>query len=330
MKWNQIFNRGKRAEQAAAGSLHSLLLPSLLGIAVCLLTLCSLTWAWFTAQVHTDTTTIQSAYIHVYAASSEDAFVVPTGATTQDAEGGVVTMTYAVPVSPEPSTVKTEGGDEGTGSETEYTLTTLENINGKFYFVAQGTAKKAYLKIKDSNNTEYFTTTLHPTDPTVTKDAEGKDITPAYTVYCVDLQDTNITNVQLSLCWGDNTSVSNLFEPTPVIDENGVQKTITKWPSDAAIASNDMLIQWPVVTPETPTVEEPKGDQSTNGDQTLTAGDNQDTPQPPDTNPTQGETGSGSSDGTTTDNTGSENTSTETGSDGGQQTASDTPATPAA
>lgn len=333
MKWNQIFNRGKRAEQVAAGSLHSLLLPSLLGISVCLLTLCSLTWAWFTAQVHTDTTTIQSAYIEVYAASSADAFV-PAGAATQDAEA--VTMTYAVPVSPEPSTVETEGEDD-TESKPVYVPTELKISGDKFYFVAQGTAQKAYLKITAGEKVCY-TALLHPTDPTVTKNDNGNDITPAYTVYCVDLSGkdiTDTTNVKLTLCWGDNTNVKDPIDPTPVRDGES-NKTITKWPGDAEIASNDMLIQWPVdnsetTTPdgdtkqdETPAVEEPKDDQPTTGDQTPTTDGNQDTPQTPDTNPTQGGETGGSSDG----NTPTENTSTPTVQPTTES--SDTPGDPAA
>lgn len=228
MKWNQIFNRGKRVAQAeATGSLHSLLLPSLLGIAVCLLTLCSLTWAWFTAQVHTDTTTIQSAYIHVYAASSADAFV-PAGAATQDAEGDAVMMAYAVPVNPEPSASSTE---TTTLEPTKLTI----GSDGKFYFVAQGTAKKAYLKIKDSNSNEYFTTTLAPTDPDA-KDDNGTVITPVlYTVYEVNLGSEISGNITLSLCWGDNTNVPNLIEPTPVKDGES-NRTITTWPGDGGAA----------------------------------------------------------------------------------------------
>lgn len=236
MKWNQIFNRGKRAEQAAAGSLHSLLLPSLLGISVCLLTLCSLTWAWFTAQVHTDTTTIQSAYIKVYAASSADAFV-PAGAATQDAESDAVMMAYAVPVNPEPSTVETEDGD-GTENKPVYVPTELGNNSGKFYFVAQGTAQKAYLKItvgEGDNAINYYTKPLHPTDPDA-KDDNGNVITPvSYTVYEVNLGSEISGNITLSLCWGDNTNVSNLIEPTPVKDGES-NKTITTWPGDGGAA----------------------------------------------------------------------------------------------
>ena len=343
MKWNQIFNRGKRVAQAeATGSLHSLLLPSVLGIAVCMLTLCSLTWAWFTVQVHTDTTTIQSAYIHVYAASSADAFV-PAGAATQDAEGDVVTMTYAVPVNPEPSTAETEGGDD-TENKPVYVPTELTISGGKFYFVAQGTAQKAYLKII-VNNTEYFTTTLNPTDPTVTKNDNGNDITPAYTVYCVDLSGKNIadTSVTLSLCWGDNTNVKNPIDPTPAKDNSGNDITITSWPGDTT-ASINMLIQWPEDNSETTTpdgdtkqdetldVEEPKEDQPTGGDQTKnpsTPDDSNKTPAGDNQGTTQGGGTGGSSDGNTTEGTIGDSTNTETGSDGAQQN-SDTSATPTA
>ena len=51
MNWKETFYTGKREhpQEKKPASLTALLMPSLLGVAMCLVCLCSLTWAWFTA-----------------------------------------------------------------------------------------------------------------------------------------------------------------------------------------------------------------------------------------------------------------------------------------
>lgn len=51
MNWKETFYTGKREhpQEKKPASLTALLMPSLLGVAICLVCLCSLTWAWFTA-----------------------------------------------------------------------------------------------------------------------------------------------------------------------------------------------------------------------------------------------------------------------------------------
>lgn len=65
MKWNQFFSHNTRRREGSADSLLRLLAPSLLGMAVCMLTLCSLTWAWFNMSIDTNIGTIQSASVEV-------------------------------------------------------------------------------------------------------------------------------------------------------------------------------------------------------------------------------------------------------------------------
>lgn len=167
MKWNQIFNRGKRVAQAeATGSLHSLLLPSVLGIAVCMLTLCSLTWAWFTASVSSGVTAIQSANIAVYM--------------------------YGV-TAVEPST--NEGTAETFAAGNETTLLevgkkyTVNLSDGTIRFTMNGNAKMAYLEIQVGDDTQY-TNYL----------AKGNDDTEG-TIYAITL-DTNGAAVFVTLKWG--------------------------------------------------------------------------------------------------------------------------------
>lgn len=51
MNWKETFYTGKREhpQEEKPASLTALLMPSLLGTVICLVCLCSLTWAWFTA-----------------------------------------------------------------------------------------------------------------------------------------------------------------------------------------------------------------------------------------------------------------------------------------
>ena len=65
MKWNHFFSHNTRRREGSADSLLRLLAPSLLGMAVCMLTLCSLTWAWFNMSIDTNIGTIQSASVEV-------------------------------------------------------------------------------------------------------------------------------------------------------------------------------------------------------------------------------------------------------------------------
>ena len=62
MKWKEAFYAGKREhpQEEKPASLTALLMPSLLGVAICLVCLCSLTWAWFTATQNSGVQPIQS------------------------------------------------------------------------------------------------------------------------------------------------------------------------------------------------------------------------------------------------------------------------------
>lgn len=63
MNWKETFYTGKREhpQEKKPASLMALLMPSLLGVAICLVCLCSLTWAWFTATQNSGVQPIQSA-----------------------------------------------------------------------------------------------------------------------------------------------------------------------------------------------------------------------------------------------------------------------------
>lgn len=63
MNWKEAFYTGKREhpQEEKPASLTALLMPSLLGVAICLVCLCSLTWAWFTATQNSGVQPIQSA-----------------------------------------------------------------------------------------------------------------------------------------------------------------------------------------------------------------------------------------------------------------------------
>lgn len=69
MNWKETFYTGKREhpQEKKPASLTALLMPSLLGVAMCLVCLCSLTWAWFTATQNSGVQPIQSAIATVTA-----------------------------------------------------------------------------------------------------------------------------------------------------------------------------------------------------------------------------------------------------------------------
>lgn len=126
MKWNQLFSHNTRRQEGTADSLLRLLAPSLLGMAVCVLTLCSLTWAWFNMSVGSSITGIQSSEVEVCLVNYND------GTWT------------ATPLE-----------EDGTSNATT-------DASGNIYFIARGTAANAYLKIGET----YYALNLtqEPTD----------------------------------------------------------------------------------------------------------------------------------------------------------------------
>lgn len=75
MNWKETFYTGKREhpQEKKPASLTALLMPSLLGTAICLVCLCSLTWAWFTATQNSGVQPIQSATATVTASLNNTA-----------------------------------------------------------------------------------------------------------------------------------------------------------------------------------------------------------------------------------------------------------------
>lgn len=163
MKWNQLFSHNTRRQEGTADSLLRLLAPSLLGMAVCVLTLCSLTWAWFNMAVGSSITGIQSSEVEAYLVNW----------TTAD-ESGASTLSS-------PELLVANGGAKET----------TPDLEKKIYFIARGTAANAYLAVVYNNTTTYY----GPLDLTKRPDASGK-----YPVYSITLSDAS--SVSVSLRWG--------------------------------------------------------------------------------------------------------------------------------
>lgn len=123
MKWNQLFSHNTRRQEGTADSLLRLLAPSLLGMAVCVLTLCSLTWAWFNMAVGSSITGIQSSEVEVCLVTL-DKNNSWTATPLVEHENGTSNATTAA--------------------------------NGKIYFIARGTAANAYLAVVYNNTTTYY------------------------------------------------------------------------------------------------------------------------------------------------------------------------------
>ena len=126
MKWFEtIFRKTRRSGEGASCSLLSMLAPSLLGLAVCLLSLCSLSWAWFNMSVNTGVSTIQSAMVEVAVANNKE---FPTDACLLAGNG---TLTVKLP--------------EGSS-------------NGTLYLIARGnvSSTQTYLKVDIDGNPTYY------------------------------------------------------------------------------------------------------------------------------------------------------------------------------
>ena len=162
MKWNQLFSHNTRRQEGTADLLLRLLAPSLLGMAVCVLTLCSLTWAWFNMSVGSSITGIQSSEVEAYLVNRR------TDETTN-------TTTWA-------ATTPLVANDKTTPA-----VSVSSDNEGKIYFIARGTAANAYLQIDD----KYY----GPLDLKQGPDEHGN-----YPVYSITLSDAS--SVSVSLHWG--------------------------------------------------------------------------------------------------------------------------------
>ena len=293
MKWNQLFSHNTRRQEGTADSLLRLLAPSLLGMAVCVLTLCSLTWAWFNMAVGSSITGIQSSEVEVCLVNHND-------------DDGTWSATPLV---------ENENGTSNATTDAE----------GKIYFIARGTAANAYLAVVYNNTTTYYgPLTLTPV---------SDDSTTTYPVYSISLDNIKTaTNVSVSLHWGTLSEDSTPSETKAARVQNITASwdgtvSFSQFNSDGDEASNTLLIidpsaNDPQLQPETPA----NGD---TGDNTSDA--NKDDAQTPDgsttgdANKEPDATGGNTSDtgdtGTTGD--GSTSGSTDTGGDPDSSTEED-------
>ena len=151
MKWNQFFSHNTRRREGTADSLLRLLAPSLLGMAVCVLTLCSLTWAWFNMNVGSSITGIQSSEVEVCL-------------VTKTTEGESVKWTASEPL---------VANGKAVSSVTP---------ESQIFFIARGTAANAYLAVVYNNTTTYY----GPLDL-----KQGPDTNGYYPVYSIPLSDAS-------------------------------------------------------------------------------------------------------------------------------------------
>lgn len=204
MKWNQLFSHNTRRQEGTADSLLRLLAPSLLGMAVCVLTLCSLTWAWFNMAVSSSITGIQSSEVEVCL-------------VTKTTEGESVKWTASEPL-------------VANGKAVSVTP------ESQIYFIARGTAANAYLKVECNSTATYYKLDLTSTSVTTGEEYPVYSVQVATPSEAVQVSliwgtlpesstpsEVQITAVKgLFVSWGgtstqylDGNEVSNT---TPVID----------------------------------------------------------------------------------------------------------------
>lgn len=63
--YNRIYHRADRKKKERKDSLFPLLLPSVLGISICMVCVCGMTWAWYTASVEMPAQKMTAAYYEV-------------------------------------------------------------------------------------------------------------------------------------------------------------------------------------------------------------------------------------------------------------------------
>lgn len=299
MKWFEtLFRKTRRSGEGASCSLLSMLAPSLLGMAVCLLSLCSLSWAWFNMSVNTGVSTIQSAMVEVAVANNKDF-------TTPDARllAGSGTLTVKLP----------EGSSSGT-----------------LYLIARGNVSKpTYLEVKTASKTDYYSLTLvRPTD-----NGEYRNDYPVYSI-----QITGEATLSLVCWNNDEDPSSAATPPTALEPSITVSWPSTTTQSGltltAAPGKEENPIIPPVETPDTPAEEQPNEasklteDTGKNG---QTSEDNKNSEDPKQDTEQDGITGTGTSNSSgettgTTDNNASGSV-LETPAAGAGQSPAETPST---
>ena len=204
MKWNHFFSHNTRRREGSADSLLRLLAPSLLGMAVCMLTLCSLTWAWFNMSIATNIGTIQSASVEV-CVSNDKSF-------TSDFKFISGSDTLTVPFSTNSTSQIATFADDKTSTGTQNAL----------YFIVRSNVSancSVYLKVDDT-----YYGPLEPVKP----DTDGNYPTNDYQVYSIDLSETATT---VSIHWGNlPTATSSPSLAEKVVDSYNSSVTVS-WPN---------------------------------------------------------------------------------------------------
>lgn len=120
--YHRIFHRADRAgEEKRKDSIAPLLMPSILGMCICLVCVCGMTWAWYSTSVQTAPKKMTAAYYEVTVASVRNG-----GASVEPANGGYPLesgTTYSVALYAS-GTVEKCGG---------YCLIELSGSNRKYY-----------------------------------------------------------------------------------------------------------------------------------------------------------------------------------------------------
>ncbi len=112
------FNKGEKTDRFARDPLFAMLMPSVLGIFLCLLMLCGATWAWFSSTQVSETASIQAANyaITVTAKQGEESVTLSDGASFEAAAETEYTVTLTAS-----GTASTGFGEVTVGDKTLYT-----------------------------------------------------------------------------------------------------------------------------------------------------------------------------------------------------------------
>lgn len=151
----RFFYKGKHRETAARkDSLLPLLMPSLLGICVCVICICGMTWAWYSANVQISTQKVTAAYYEVEASIVEEGSSAPI---VKGENGYALTQgsTYRVTLTAHGSVEKCGGYciiENETKTETYYTESILPDGSITFAFSPKTTGIYTFIGVWGSRS----------------------------------------------------------------------------------------------------------------------------------------------------------------------------------
>lgn len=263
--YNRIYHRADKVKKERKDSLVPLLLPSILGIFICTVCVCGMTWAWYTASVETPTQKMTAACYEVTVESvmNGDSKIDPTDNVYYSLEAGI---SYAVTLKAS-GTVKECGGYcliQNENGEKTYTQTFKpgESITVQFTPASEGnytfTGVWGSLPTGTANYLHHIDTVTEPipdnTDTPAQSDPTGQPSEPTEGTYTVQSGDT-----LSAIAERYNTTADKIAAYNGITDKGDIKAgQVLNIPPEDYVIPETAAPQKPETTAETaPAVTEP-------------------------------------------------------------------------